>query len=149
MAPHHHAYVWLGHGDVLVRPGDAHRRPGHPEFAAAQVMPLESADWLLKDASRVEATFAEPAEAADWYAGRLARHLDAFVGTYAPGPEPDEISRRLAARADVVGGWWVTGGRFLSVNLIACSPHGVRREYGCPARQPGPQIFVSPPGPGR
>lgn len=54
--PHHHAYVWLGHGDVLVKPGDAHRRSGHPEFRSAQVMPLECADWLLKPAVRIAGT---------------------------------------------------------------------------------------------
>lgn len=69
--PHHHAYVWLGSGDVLVKPGDAHRRPGHTEFASAQVMPLECADWLLKPAARIEATFEEPKEAVSWYDAQL------------------------------------------------------------------------------
>lgn len=134
MGPHHHAYVWLGPGEVLVKPGDAHRRPGYPEFSTAQVMPLESADWLLKNSARIEATFTEPKEAADWYAEQLARHAHIFAGTYAPAADRDESVRRLAAGEDVVGGWWVTGGRFLSVNLVACSPHRVRGEYGCPAR---------------
>ncbi|UQA93570.1 hypothetical protein [Streptomyces halobius] len=38
----------------------------------------------------------------------------------------------LAAGEDRVGGWWVSGDRFLSLNLIACSPHRVRPEYRCP-----------------
>ncbi|MFJ2674766.1 hypothetical protein [Streptomyces sp. NPDC087525] len=134
MASHHHAYVWLGHGDVLVKPGDAHRRAGHPEFPSAQVMPLESADWLLKSAARIEATFAEPDEAADWYAEQLALHAKTFTGTYAPTADREEFVRRLAAGEDLVGGWWLTGGRFLSVNLVACGPHRVRPEYACPAR---------------
>lgn len=134
MAPHHHAYVWLGHGDVLVKAGDAHRRPGNPEFATAPVMPLECADWLLKDAARIEATFDGPEEAAVWYAGQLARHADTFAGTYARTADHGEIVRRLAGGEDVVGGWWVNGGRFLSVNLIACGPHRMRREYVCPGR---------------
>ncbi|MFD8967353.1 hypothetical protein ACFV0C_20560 [Streptomyces sp. NPDC059568] len=134
MASHHHAYVWIGHGDVLVKPGDVHRRPGNPEFPSAQVMPLESADWLLKAAARIEATFTEPDEAAAWYAGQLAQHADTFVGTYARTAADGEIVRRLAVGEDVVGGWWVSGGRFLSINLIGCSPHRVRREYVCPAR---------------
>ncbi|MFE1959840.1 hypothetical protein [Streptomyces sp. NPDC059479] len=134
MAPHHHAYVWIGHGDVLVKPGDAHRRPGHPEFPSAHVMPLESADWLLKAPTLIEATFTEAEEAADWYAEQMAQHSDALAGTYAPVPDRTETVRRLAAHEDIVGGWWLTGGRFLSINLIACSPHRVRREYVCPAR---------------
>ncbi|SEB71610.1 hypothetical protein SAMN05428945_0955 [Streptomyces sp. 2224.1] len=132
--PHHHAYVWLGSGDVLVKPGDAHRRPGHPEFRSAQVMPLECADWLLKPASRIEATFDEPKEGADWYAGQLAQYADVFVGSYPGEPSHEETVRALSAGEDRVGGWWVTGGRFLSLNLIACSPHRVRTDYACPGR---------------
>ncbi|MGW6604044.1 hypothetical protein [Streptomyces sp. NPDC055036] len=97
-------------------------------------MPLESADWLRKSAARIEATFTEPKEAADWYAGQLAQHAETFAGTYAPTADRDEIVRRLAAGDDVVGGWWVTGGRFLSVNLVACGPHRLRPEYACPTR---------------
>ncbi|MGW4236838.1 hypothetical protein ACWEJP_08335 [Streptomyces sp. NPDC004749] len=133
MAPrHHHAYVWTGHGDVLVKPGDAPRRPTNEEFRTAQVMPLESADWLLKTASRIEATFAEPKEAADWYTETVAEHAPTFAGTYGAPPGVEEIVRRLRDGEDVVGGWWVVGGRFLSVNLIAC-PHRIRTEYACPA----------------
>ncbi|MGP3979553.1 hypothetical protein [Streptomyces sp. KR80] len=115
-----------------MKPGDAHRRPGHPEFRSAQVMPLECADWLLKPASRIEATFAEPKEAADWYAEQLKKHAELFSGTYAPSAPLQENTRALAAGEDVVGGWWMTAGRFLSLNLIACCPHRVRPEYACP-----------------
>ncbi|QTZ93539.1 hypothetical protein [Streptomyces auratus] len=132
--PHHHAYVWLGSGDVLVKPGDAHRRPDHPEFRSAQVMPLECADWLLKPAARIEATFDEAKEGAEWYAGQLARYAELFVGASMPDPLYEETVRALAAGEDRVGGWWVSGGRFLSLNLIACSPHRVRPEYTCPQR---------------
>ncbi|MFF4602126.1 hypothetical protein ACFY12_05105 [Streptomyces sp. NPDC001339] len=142
--PHHHAYVWLGHGDVLVKPGDAHRRPGHPEFPSAQVMPLECADWLLKPASRVEGTFYEPEEGARWYAGQLAKYAELLAGlSYAVVPSGEtreqceqyvETVRILVAGEDRVGGWWVSGDRFLSLNLIACSPHRVRPEYRCPLR---------------
>ncbi|MGW7578759.1 hypothetical protein [Streptomyces sp. NPDC054765] len=132
--PHHHGYVWLGSGDVLVKPGDAHRRPGHPEFRTAQVMPLECADWLLKAAGRIEGTFVEADEGAEWYAGQLAEHASLFGGASAPDPLYGETVRALAAGEDRVGGWWVSGGRFLSVNLIACSPHRVRPEYACPLR---------------
>ncbi|MGP8299707.1 hypothetical protein ACTPOK_17620 [Streptomyces inhibens] len=130
--PHHHAYIWLGHGDVLVKPGDAHRRPHHKEFLNAQVMPLECADWLLKPASRIEATLHVPKEGADWYVGQLAAHDDLFAGSYAVDPAYEETVRVLSAGEDRVGGWWVTGGRFLSLNLIACSPHRVRPDYACP-----------------
>ncbi|MFE1770394.1 hypothetical protein [Streptomyces sp. NPDC059008] len=137
ITPHHHAYVWLGHGDVLVKPGDAHRRPGHAEFRSAQVMPLECADWLLKPASRVEGTFHEPREGADWFAGQLDVYAELFAGSCAgefSRERYEETVRILAAGEDRVGGWWVVGDRFLSLNLIACSPHRVRPEYRCPLR---------------
>ncbi|MFI1964929.1 hypothetical protein ACH429_12575 [Streptomyces pathocidini] len=129
---HHHAYVWLGHGSVLTKPGDAHRRPGHAEFRSAQVMPLECADWLLKPVDRILGTFHVPDEGADWYASQLAVHAGLFVGTCAPSPDREDHLRALAAGEDIVGGWWVGGERFLSVNLVACSPHRVRTQYVCP-----------------
>ncbi|WP_199566213.1 hypothetical protein, partial [Streptomyces corynorhini] len=96
--PHHHAYLWLGHGDILVKPGDAHRRPGHPEFPSAPVMPLESADWLLKTPTHIRATFPHPQNATDWYLEHLTRHAPAFTGSYAPPPDPAHLIRRLEAR---------------------------------------------------
>ncbi|MFD7918047.1 hypothetical protein ACFV3R_02245 [Streptomyces sp. NPDC059740] len=133
MTLHHHAYTWLGDGQTLIRPGDAHRRPGSPDFRSAAVMPLECADWLLKPAGVVKGTFQEPKEAAGWWADRLAEHRGAFTGTYAPVADPGEVVRRLLAGEDVVGGWWVSGQRFLSLNLIAC-PHQRRPDYACPLR---------------
>ncbi|MFI1963088.1 hypothetical protein ACH429_02910 [Streptomyces pathocidini] len=130
--PHHHAYTWLGHGSVLVRPGDAHRRPSHPEFRSAAVIPLECADWLLKPASRIEGTFHHPEEGAAWFTKQLAAHADLFVGTYPSIPTREEHVRTLAAGEDIVGGWWVSNDRFLSLNLIVCSPHRVRPERPCP-----------------
>ncbi|WP_433857769.1 hypothetical protein [Streptomyces kronopolitis] len=135
-APHHHAYVWLGSGDVLVKPGDAHRRPDHPEFRSAQMMPLVCADWLLKPAARIEATFEEAEKAADWLAGQLVEYAGLFVGSCVPEPSYEETVRVLTAGEDRVGGWWVSGGRFLSLNLIACGPHRARPERVCPLRWP-------------
>ncbi|MEW1721883.1 hypothetical protein [Streptomyces sp. NPDC093109] len=132
--PHHHAYLWLGHGDILVKPGDAHRRPGHPEFPSAPVMPLESADWLLKAPAHVRGTFARPRDAADWYVEEFTQHASALTGSYARAADPAQLIRRLEDRHDIVGGWWLTGGRFLSLNLIACAPHPLRPHHGCPSR---------------
>ncbi|MEV7866911.1 hypothetical protein AB0P17_12565 [Streptomyces sp. NPDC088124] len=135
MAPHHHAYLWHGHGTILVRPGDAHRRPGHPEFPTAPVMPLEPAHWLLKSHAHIRATFTHPAEAAHWYTDRIRQHTPILTGSYAPAPAPDEITRRLTAREDLTGGWWTTGQRFLSLSLVACDPHPRHPGHPCPARR--------------
>ncbi|MEV7868396.1 hypothetical protein AB0P17_20370 [Streptomyces sp. NPDC088124] len=134
MSPHHHAYLWHGHGTLLVTPGDAHRRPGHPEFPTTPLMPLEPAHWLLKTPTHIQATFsqAQTEDAARWYAHQLQQHADILTGTYAPTAD---LTRRLTARADITGGWWTTGGRFLSLNLIACDPHPQRPHHDCPAPQ--------------
>ncbi|MEV0598570.1 hypothetical protein AB0I82_04605 [Streptomyces sp. NPDC050315] len=129
---HHHAYVWLGHGDTLIKPGDAIRRPNHPEFRTTPVMPLECANWLLKTSSLIVETFAEPDKAAHWFAEQRDEHESTFAGAYGPPTPREDVARQLADGQDAVGGWWLTGGRFLSVNLIACSPHKVRTEYACP-----------------
>ncbi|MEU1946929.1 hypothetical protein ABZ554_31950 [Streptomyces sp. NPDC020125] len=42
------------------------------------------------------------------------------------------LAERVASGEDVVGGWYLTGQRFLSVCLIACSPHRMRPEIPCP-----------------
>jgi hypothetical protein len=43
-------------------------------------------------------------------------------------------AKALAAGEDIVGGWYLTGQRFLSVSLIARSPHRLRLEISCPQR---------------
>lgn len=130
--PHHHGYLWAGPGRALLRDGP--RRPPHPEFRTADTPPLERAHWLLKPAARIAGTFAPP-EAADWYAARLAEYADAVLSRCGPAPDRAELVRSLAAGDDVVGGWWLTGDRFLSVSLIAC-PHRVRSDYPCPGSVP-------------
>lgn len=74
------------------------------------------------------------AAGAEWYAAQLQGYAGLFDGVGMPDPSYDETVRALVAGEDRVGGWWVSGGRFLSVNLIACSPHRVRPEYACPLR---------------
>ncbi|WP_431043897.1 hypothetical protein ACQUSR_19690 [Streptomyces sp. P1-3] len=128
--PHHHAYLWVGNGRALVNDGP--RRPVHPDFRTADVPPLERAHWLLKPATRIAGTFA-PHDAADWYGAQLAQYADAITGTRGPAPDRAETIRGLRAGDDIVGGWWLTGDRFLSLSLIAC-PHRVRPEFPCPQR---------------
>ncbi|MEU7281756.1 hypothetical protein AB0A69_23715 [Streptomyces sp. NPDC045431] len=118
---HHHGYLWLGSG--LHQVPDGVRRAGHPEFPSSPYPPLELAHWLLKPPSFVRGTWAEPKEAAAWFAEQVRPHVDAF------GCDHDA----LAGGQDIVGGWWLSGQRYLGVYLIACSPHRFRPEYGCPA----------------
>ncbi|MFC9426697.1 hypothetical protein [Streptomyces sp. NPDC056987] len=134
MSPHHHAYLWHGHGTLLIRPGDAHRRPGHPEFPTTPLMPLEPAHWLLKTPAHIHGTFnqTETEDAAHWYTRQYERHTDILTGTYAPTPDIAALTRQLTARNDITGGWWTTGGRFLSLNLIACDPHPRHPHHLCP-----------------
>ncbi|WP_421107911.1 hypothetical protein [Streptomyces sp. NEAU-S77] len=140
---HHHGYTWLGSGYELLKDGP--RRPIHPEFTSSKVVPLEVAHWLLKPPSFIQGTWTDPTDAADWFEKHAHAHMAGFV------PEDDRHETRLkdtAARAvgamkageDVVGGWYLTGQRFLSVCLVACGPHRMRPEIPCPRRlTPGPR----------
>ncbi|MEV7090917.1 hypothetical protein AB0O07_34520 [Streptomyces sp. NPDC093085] len=100
-------------------------------------MPLEPHHWLLKSPALVRHTFRRPHDAAAWYSEQFRRHADILSGSYAPLPTPADLTRHLAAPADLTGGWWTTGGRFLSLNLIACGPHS-QWPHPCPGERPMP-----------
>ncbi|MEN8653777.1 hypothetical protein ABCR94_25035 [Streptomyces sp. 21So2-11] len=133
MHRHHHGYSWLGSGFELHR--DGVRRDVHPDFRSSPVPPLEVAQWLLKPASFVQGSWSDGEEAARWFGGQVRPHAGAFVSAF----DRDVLDARIAAvgacvadGGDVVGGWWLTGQRMLSVSLVGCSPHRVRSTYPCP-----------------
>lgn len=134
---HHHGYTWLGSGHDLLKDGP--RRPMHPDFTGARVVPLELAHWLLKPRSFIRGTWTAPEEAVAWFVTQAQNHAPSFASDHDRTPEA--LSARIAATAeavvagqDVAGGWYLTGQRFLSVCLIACSPHRTRPEIPCPQR---------------
>jgi hypothetical protein len=101
------------------------------------VPPLETAHWLLKPAGFIEATLKDSGEAADWFGERMGAQASAFASPY--DRDADVMARRVAAAGeavaggqDHVGGWYLTGQRFLSICLVACSPHTFRPAYACP-----------------
>ncbi|WFB07845.1 hypothetical protein LRS74_12910 [Streptomyces sp. LX-29] len=134
---HHHGYTWLGSGLDLLKDGP--RRPVHPEFSANKIVPLELAHWLLKPATLIQGTWTEPTEAAEWFTARVRMHAPSFASEHHRDQSrlAERISRAVEAMSngeDVAGGWYLTGQRFLSVCLIACSPHRVRPDIACPRR---------------
>ncbi|MCQ8827517.1 hypothetical protein [Streptomyces malaysiensis] len=135
---HHHGYTWLGSGHDLLKDGP--RRPIHPDFKHSKVVPLELAHWLLKPPAFVQGTWTDPAQAADWFGTRAREHVDSFASVHDRAPEMLSAKVQGAAKAvaggeDVVGGWYLTGQRFLSVCLVGCGPHRLRPEIGCPQRR--------------
>ncbi|MFJ2112266.1 hypothetical protein ACIOEX_10270 [Streptomyces sp. NPDC087850] len=72
--------------------------------------------------THIRATFHQPAQAAHWYLEQLGPHTDSLTGTYAALPDAEHLTQRLSRRHGIIGGWWLTGQRFLSLNLIACHP---------------------------
>lgn len=126
---HHHGYTWLGSAHELLKDGP--RRPPHPEFRSSKVAPLELAHWLLKPASFIQGTWTDPRQAAEWFGAQARDAAASFVSEH----DRDTVGRaahRVASGEDTVGGWYLTGQRFLSVCLIACSPHRMRPEIPCP-----------------
>lgn len=84
----------------------------------------------------VRGTWAEPKEAAAWFAEQARLHAGAFEQAHDRDALEDRVTAAVDAAAggqDVAGGWWLTGRRFLGVYLIACSPHRFRPGYPCPA----------------
>jgi hypothetical protein len=135
-ADHHHGYLWLGSGLELLRDGP--RRPEDPEFSTSRVPPLELAHWLLKPRGFIQGTWTDAREAAAWFGAQAREHAAAFSSEHDRDVEVIATRVQSAAEAvargeDVVGGWYLTGQRFLSVCLIAC-PHRFRPEYPCPQR---------------
>ncbi|MEU0838415.1 hypothetical protein ABZ370_02950 [Streptomyces sp. NPDC005962] len=132
---HHHGYTWLGSAHDLLKDGPRH--PPHPQFTSSKVVPLELAHWLLKPASFIHGTWTEPQEAAQWFAGQARASTASFASEHDRDTNrlANAVSRaadRVAGGEDVVGGWYMTGQRFLSVCLIACSPHRTRPDIPCP-----------------
>ncbi|MDT0542265.1 hypothetical protein [Streptomyces lonegramiae] len=137
MQHHHHGYTWLGSARDLLKDGP--RRPIHPEYKATRTVPLELAHWLLKPATFIQGTWTDPAQAAEWFAALTREHTASFASDHDRDSETlsaqfQRIAKALAAGEDIVGGWYLTGQRFLSVCLIACSPHRLRPEIPCPQR---------------
>ncbi|WEB40777.1 MULTISPECIES: hypothetical protein [Streptomyces] len=137
MNVHHHGYTWAGSGSEYGT--DSLRRPGNPQFAAASVVPLEPANWLLKNASFAKGTFHDADESAAWFGKQIADYADRFDGFHAKDPETLQAQVNSARETvdqgrDVVGGWWINGGTtFYAVHLIAC-PNFFRPEHPCPKR---------------
>jgi hypothetical protein len=132
---HHHGYPWLGSAHDLLKDGP--RRPLHPEFRSSKVVPLELAHWLLKPTSFIQGTWTDPQAAAQWFGGQVRASAISFASVHDRDDDrlADAVGRavdRVAGGEDVVGGWYLTGQRFLSVCLIACSPHRTRPDIPCP-----------------
>ncbi|MEU9792458.1 hypothetical protein AB0E27_17855 [Streptomyces sparsogenes] len=140
-ADHHHGYMWLGSGFELAKDGP--RRPSHPEFVSSKVVPLERAHWLLKPAAFIQGTWSSPRDAAGWFADVVRGHASWFASerereASTLADRYARVAEDVARGEDAVGGWYLTGARFLSVSLIACSSHRFRPELRCPQRSPEP-----------
>ncbi|WP_260867263.1 hypothetical protein [Streptomyces sp. SAJ15] len=105
----------------------------------SKVVPLELAHWLLKPASLIQGTWNEPMEATDWFRAHVRMYAPSFASEHHRDETrlTERISRAVEAMRngeDVAGGWYLTGQGFLSVCLIACSPHRMRPDIACPQR---------------
>ncbi|MEW1547354.1 hypothetical protein [Streptomyces tsukubensis] len=157
---HHHGYSWTGEkrafDDEAVRrppypdppppaaPGDAvaqrlveRYREVVAEFAVTGVPPMETAYWLVKPVSLVRGTWAEPKEAGDWLAERLAEAAPRFaVRTESDPVRAERLVRdaveRLGRGGDVSLGHFLRGTLFHSLALVTCSPNRARPELDCP-----------------
>ncbi len=152
---HHHGYLWAGPKDRFDQ--EALRRPPHPEpppagsrpelirryrevaaeFPASDLPPLETAYWLVKPRSLVRGTWDEAKEAATWLGERLAEYAPRFASetdrdTVRLARAVNAAAERLRSGADVSYGFYLERPAYLSLAVVACSPHRAHAELACP-----------------
>ncbi|MCM3807064.1 hypothetical protein ND808_14435 [Streptomyces sp. DR7-3] len=110
---------------------------GSPAFMASEVPPLEVPHWLLRPARMIKATFEAPDRASAWYKRQVSEVSPAFAAHH----DKDSCRQaewfanadgRLRWGGDVVGGWYLRGTGFVSVQVVACSPNRIRPTIPCP-----------------
>ncbi|MEU9793349.1 hypothetical protein AB0E27_22420 [Streptomyces sparsogenes] len=154
---HWHCYRWTG--DRRTYDDESARRPPHlvvhnippqqwkqiaaasPAFTASDVPPLEVPHWLLRPARMIKATFQEPDKASVWYRDQVTELAPAFMTGHDRDPARQAewqaaAEDRLGWGGDVVGGWYLRGTGFASVQVVACSANRIRPTIPCPM---GPQ----------
>ncbi|MER7794293.1 hypothetical protein [Streptomyces sp. NPDC097640] len=150
---HWHCYRWSG--ERRTYDDESARRPPHlvvqdisprewrqiaaasPAFMASEVPPLEVPHWLLRPARMVKATFQDPEKAAAWYRDQVTELAPSFMTDH--DKDPTRRAQRFAVAedrlgwgGDVVGGWYLRGTGFASVQLVACSANRTRPTIPCP-----------------
>ncbi|MEU0924082.1 hypothetical protein [Streptomyces malaysiensis] len=153
MPAHWHCYRWTGERRTL--DDESARRPPHmvvrdisaqewkqiaagsPAFMASEVPPLEVPHWLLRPARMIKATFEAPDRASAWYKRQVSEVSPAFAAHHDKDPSRQAewfatADGRLRWGGDVVGGWYLRGTGFASVQVVACSPNRIRPTIPCP-----------------
>ncbi|MGY0059877.1 hypothetical protein ACWY4P_25595 [Streptomyces sp. LZ34] len=153
MPDHWHCYRWSG--ERRTYDDESTRRPPHlvvhnispqewkqiasasPTFMASEVPPLEVPHWLLRPARMIKATFQEPEKASAWYRGQVTGLAPSFMTDrdrdLARWAEPFAAAEaRLGWGGDVVGGWYLRGTGFASIQVVACSANRTRPTIPCP-----------------
>ncbi|TMU98213.1 hypothetical protein [Streptomyces sp. DASNCL29] len=153
MPAHWHCYRWTGERRTL--DDESARRPPHmvvrdispqewkqiaatsPAFMASEVPPLEVPHWLLRPVRMIKNTFEAPDKAASWYRDQVSELSPSFMSAF--DKEPDRQAEWFAAAdgrlrwgGDVVGGWYLRGTGFASVQVVACSSNRIRPTIPCP-----------------
>jgi hypothetical protein len=137
---HLHCYSWTGAGDDLRREGE--RRPPLPPgdlaaFRASPLPPMRTCDWLLKPATRIDASPPTVTEALAWLADRYRAAEPSFLH---PADEArigldlrlTIAEESLAGGTDVLWGIWLKAGGFICLIVVCCSPNR-HADYPCPA----------------
>lgn len=132
---HFHGYLWVGDKELFDQ--EWLRRPSAEGFAAAELPPMRTAHWLLKEPRLIRGSWAEPQAAAAWLATRLEEYQPRFaaehhadsarLAAWATG-----AAERLSGGTDVCYGWYLARPLFLSLAVVACSPNRFAPGLRCP-----------------
>ncbi|WP_461033680.1 hypothetical protein [Streptomyces mayteni] len=135
--PHFHAYRWQG--DRRTHDQEGPRRPESPAFAANPCTPILIANWLLRPAGAIAATFYDVDAAVAWFREQAERAAPGFMSPQER--EPARVGAKVAHVAatlhrggDAHAAWYVQATGYRTLDLITCSPNGRDPRLPCPQR---------------
>ncbi|GAA0631979.1 hypothetical protein GCM10010174_61180 [Kutzneria viridogrisea] len=120
---HWHGFYSAVDGNTIKPGGQPERSYGDPSFQSNEIVPNVTHHWLYRS-RQVKGTFREVSKATEWLAQQYAQNVAPLLPRE-PVVAPldvrlDYASKMLPAGTDVVWGFWLSTGRFASVNMICC-----------------------------
>ncbi|MFD5321510.1 hypothetical protein, partial [Streptomyces sp. NPDC127098] len=133
---HIHAYRWTGDRRTYDQEGP--RRPESSVFATNGCTPVLIANWLLRPATAITATFHDIDEASEWFRYQMERAAPGFANPQEQ--EPARLTAKLAHVAatlhrggDAHAAWYLQATGYTTLDLITCSLNRNNPGLACPA----------------
>ncbi|MDT0320323.1 hypothetical protein [Streptomyces millisiae] len=145
---HIHAYRWTGDRRTYDQEGP--RRPESPAFAANRCTPILIANWLLRPASAITATFHDIDDAVRWFEEQMTHAAPGFASPQEG--EPARLAAKVAHVAatlrrgrDAHAAWYIQATGYTTLDLITCSPNRGGPGFSCPGAESAAPARSWPP----